>query len=125
VTSAGLRRPTLTPPMSLLCSISSAASLTTTGYPSALAASAAAIGSAARTLGTTGIPCSAMKAEARYSDQEAAGSSDTVSGEGTEAGVGAAAVAASAVRCTCDQRTARPSAVSPWWMPPRTAGKPA
>src|ERR1700685_3309618 len=86
MTSAGPRRPTLTPPMSLLCSISSAASLTATGAPSALAAPAAAIGSGARTLGTTGIPCSATKADARYSDHEAPGSSGSVNGESEEAG---------------------------------------
>ena len=92
-----------------------------------MAASAAAIGSVARTLGTTGIPCSATKAEARYSDQEAPGSSGTVSGEAAEAGTttgteAGGLAAEAAARYACDQRTARPSAVSPWWMPPRTPG---
>ena len=40
-TSPAFLRPTLTPPMSLLCSIPSAASLTTTGKPSASASRAA------------------------------------------------------------------------------------
>ena len=77
----------------------------------------------ARTLGTTGIPCSARKAEARYSDQVAPGSSGTVSGEPHSSGrlSGSRPAPPGAPRTSGPRR---PSAVSPWWMPPSTPGKP-